>query len=112
MSVATSPTEIVTALNATPDWFWFVPLLFLLLFIVRIGSNVFQQSKLSDAMFAHTHDLSAEVEKLRSHKAQLIAWGSKAVMHFSGCRGCSVAGQNGSRHKLEDEFNQMMKDMV
>ena len=107
-----TPTDLVVAINAIPDWLWIVPTLFLILFIMRIGSNVFQTSKLTDATFAHNTDLSAEVSKLTAHKAILIAWGSKAVLHFSGCRGCSVAGQNGSRHSLEVEFNQMMKDMV
>lgn len=112
MPVNTSPTEIVNAVNALPDWFWIVPSLFLILFIMRIGSNIFQQTKLNDATFAHTNDLTAEVAKLTSHKAQLIAWSSKAVRHFSGCGGCLLMRQTESRDDLEAEYNEMMKGMA
>ncbi len=83
------PTDLFTLILAIPSWFWLAPMLFLLVFVLRFGSLFWRGSKADDVIFARNTDLSAEVAKLTSHKAQLIAWSSKAIRHFSGCGGAS-----------------------
>ena len=103
MSVTFS--DLLTVLSKAPTWFWIPVMLMAFVLMGRLYITGYAKTKLDTTAMD-------QLAKCMSHKAQLIAWGSKAVLHFSGCRGCAIAGQNGSRHDLEVEFKQMMKEML